>query len=88
MCHLQLLPNPRSLETDLPTDKKGSNRVVVWVATVYFVAMALAVTFPGVVPFNTIRPFVLGIPFVFAWYLIWIAGSLVVFFLLHRTFSK
>ncbi len=50
--------------------------------------MAIALTFPGVAPFNTIEPFVLGVPFVFAWYLFWVLGSLVIFFILHRTFSK
>ena len=63
-------------------------RKVTWVAVVYFSAMAVALTFPGIRPFNTIRPFVLGIPFVVAWYILWILGALVVFAVLHRVFSK
>ncbi len=63
-------------------------RVAVWVAVVYFIAMAVALTFPGVIPFNTIRPFILGVPFVFSWYLFWIVGALLVFLFLHRTFGK
>ena len=55
-----------------------------WLAAVYFVAMAVALTFPGVAPFNSARPFILGVPFVFAWYLAWIAGALVAFLALFR----
>ncbi len=59
-----------------------------WIAAVYFVAMAVAITFPGIRPFNTIRPFVFGIPFVFAWVLSWVLGALVVFVMLYRTYRK
>jgi hypothetical protein len=45
--------------------------------------MAVGVTFPGITPFNTIRPFVFGVPFVFAWYLCWIVGSVLVFTFLY-----
>ena len=62
--------------------------MAVWIAIVYFISMAVAVTFPGIVPFNRIRPFVLGVPFVFAWYLVWIVGALFVFLYLHRTSAK
>ena len=55
---------------------------------VYFVMMTLAVTFPGLAVANTIRPFVFGIPFVFAWVLSWLVGSLVVFFVLYRVYSR
>ncbi len=67
---------------------RSAKRLAVVLAILYFAAMTLAVTYPGVRLVNTIRPFVLGIPFVFAWYLAWIVGSLVVFLILHRTFSK
>jgi hypothetical protein len=63
-------------------------RSAVWIAAVYFVAMAVAITFPGIRPFNTIRPFVFGIPFVFAWVLSWVLGALVVFAILYRTYHK
>ena len=59
-----------------------------WLAIVYFVAMAIAVTFPGLAPFNSIQPFVFGIPFVFAWVLSWLVGSLIVFFILYRVYAR
>jgi hypothetical protein len=65
-----------------------NKRVVTRVALVYFMAMAIALTFPGVRPFNTIRPLVLGIPFIFFWYLCWVLGALLVFLLLHRVYGK
>ena len=65
-----------------------SQRAAAWIAIVYFIAMAVAVTFPGIAPFNKIRPFVLGVPFVFAWYLFWVIGALFVFLYLHRTSAK
>ncbi len=63
-------------------------RNAVWIAMVNFTAMAIAITFPGIRPFNTIHPLILGIPFVFAWVLSWVAGSVVIFFLLYRTYRK
>ena len=38
---------------------------------------AVAVTFPGVVPFNRIRPFVLGLPFILFWVVLWIILALI-----------
>lgn len=52
-------------------------------AGLYFVCMAAAVTFPGVRPFNSIRPFILGLPFSFAWVVGWVLGAGVVFFLVY-----
>lgn len=52
-------------------------------AAVYFVLMAIAVTFPGVRPFNTIRPMILGLPFSFAWVVGWVIGAGVVFYLVY-----
>ena len=54
----------------------------------YFIATAVALTFPGITPFNTIRPMVFGVPFVFAWYLGWILGALLVFMLLYWAFNE
>ncbi|HWP38540.1 MAG TPA: hypothetical protein VNL18_13400 [Gemmatimonadales bacterium] len=59
-------------------------RAANWLAAVYFVLMAVVVTDPGVRPFNTIRPFVLGLPFAFAWPVLWVIGAGVVFYLVHR----
>ncbi len=53
-------------------------RVVHALAIIYFLAMLVAVTYPGYVPFNRIRPFVLGIPLSLFWQLIWISGAVVV----------
>ncbi len=63
-------------------------RAAVVIAFAYFIAMGIAVTFPGIVPFNTIEPRVFGIPFVFAWVLSWVAGSIPVFFLLYRAYHE
>jgi hypothetical protein len=38
----------------------------------FFVLYALAVTWPGAVPFNRARPFILGLPFSMAWAVLWI----------------
>ena len=70
------------------TGSARGKRVAVWVATVYFVTMAVVLTFPGITPFNTIRPFVFGVPFVFVWYLAWILGALAVFTYLYWTFER
>ena len=66
----------------------GLKRFATWFAVCFFVAMTVALTYPGVAPFNTIRPYVLGIPFVFAWYLLWILGALAVFGFLYKVFSE
>lgn len=49
----------------------------------FFLAYAVAVTFPGVVPFNRIFPLVLGLPFVLAWYAGWVVLGGVVLVLYH-----
>jgi hypothetical protein len=63
-------------------------RTAAWIAILYFIAMAVALTFPGIIPFNTIRPFVFGIPFVFAWYIAWLLGALCVFGFLDKVFRE
>lgn len=50
----------------------------------YFLAMCVAVTWPGLVPFSRVRPFVFGLPFVMAWLAAWVAGSAIVLWLLDR----
>ena len=49
----------------------------------FFLAYAVAVTFPGVVPFNRIFPLVLGLPFVLAWYAGWVVLGGVVLVVYH-----
>ncbi len=50
----------------------------------YFTAMAVAVTWPGMLPASRIRPMVLGLPFAFFWDAAWIAVSVLVLWLLDR----
>ena len=51
---------------------------------VYFGLMLVAVTWPGLVPFARVQPLILGLPFSMAWIAAWIAGSVMVLFLLDR----
>ncbi len=53
-------------------------RVIPALAIIYFLAMLVAVTYPGYVPFNRVHPFALGMPFSLFWQLIWINGAVVV----------
>lgn len=50
----------------------------------FFVLYAIAVTFPGVVPFNRITPYVFGLPFVLAWYAGWVILGGIVLLLYHH----
>jgi len=50
----------------------------------YHLAMAVAVTWPGMLPFARVRPLVLGLPFSFAWVAGWVLGSLFVLLALDR----
>lgn len=50
----------------------------------FFVANLIALTFPGVLPFNRLRPFVLGLPFNFFWVVLWIVLGGVVLWWLDR----
>ena len=38
----------------------------------FFILYALVVIWPGALPFNRTRPFLLGIPFTMAWAILWI----------------
>lgn len=53
-------------------------------ASLYFVLMAVAVTWPGMVPAARIQPMVIGLPFGFFWCALWVAGALPVLYLLDR----
>lgn len=57
-------------------------------ALLFFVAYTLALTWPGALPFNRIRPFVLGLPFSFFWVAVWVALGGVVLLLLDRAESR
>jgi hypothetical protein len=53
-------------------------RLVPALAVTYYVAMLVAVTYPGYVPFDRIRPFVFGMPFSLFWQALWISGCILV----------
>ena len=50
----------------------------------YLVLMAVAVTWPGMVPAARIEPMILGLPFSFFWPAAWVAGALPVLWGLDR----
>ncbi len=51
---------------------------------VYLLTALIFVTWPGLVPFSRIEPLVLGLPFSMAWIAMWVAGTVVVLYLLDR----
>lgn len=54
-----------------------------WVA-----AATVFLCFPGVLPFNRARPFVLGMPFIMAWVALWIVSAFVVFWYVDRVLDR
>ena len=60
-------------------------RLAVIVAFAYFIIMTLVVTFPGLSVANRVEPYILGLPFVLAWFMGWMLGALVVLYFLYRT---
>ncbi len=52
--------------------------------TLYFTLSLLTTTWPGMLPFARIEPFVFGLPFSMAWVAMWLAGSVVVLWQLDR----
>jgi hypothetical protein len=42
------------------------------IAVAFFTLYTVALTWPGALPFNRIRPFVLGVPFSLAWVTLWV----------------
>ena len=65
-----------------PSDPGPSrpDRQGVIVAALFFLLYTLAVAGPGLLPFNRIRPLVLGLPFSMAWIVGWVlaAGAVLV----------
>ncbi|HKJ02184.1 MAG TPA: hypothetical protein VJ997_07005 [Longimicrobiales bacterium] len=59
-------------------------RTARFLAGAYLILMAVAVTWPGMVPFARIRPMVLGLPFSFFWPAAWIAMAVPVLYGLDR----
>lgn len=50
----------------------------------FFALYLLALGWPGVLPFNRVEPFVLGLPFVFFWVTLWVVMGGVALWLLYR----
>lgn len=57
-------------------------RPVPTLAVVFYVVMTLALIYPGYLPFNRVRPFVLGMPFSLFWQVLWLLAAIVVLTLL------
>jgi hypothetical protein len=53
-------------------------------ATIFFILFVLAVTWPGMIPFNRIEPLVFGLPFSMFWPACWVFGSFLVLVLVDR----
>ena len=53
-------------------------------SVVYFLAMLIFVTWPGIVPFARAEPLIFGLPFAMAWIALWICGAVIVLTLLDR----
>ncbi len=62
-----------------------THRTAVRVAVLCFGLYALAVHWPGVLPFSRIRPFVLGLPFNFFWIVLWVVLGGVALLVLELT---
>jgi len=62
-----------------------SVRSVRLVATIFFIAFALAVTWPAMIPFNRIEPLVFGLPFSMFWIACWVAVSFLVLVWVDRS---
>lgn len=64
---------------------------IIWyriAAVLYFLLFTLAVTWPGYVPFNTIEPYLLGLPFSMVWVALWVLVSALVLFALDRAEAR
>jgi len=57
-------------------------------AGAFFLLFVLAVTWPGMLPFNRIRPQLLGLPFSMFWIALWVLGSFLVLLLVDRVESR
>ena len=53
-------------------------RVVPALVVAFYVVMWVVLIYPGYIPFNRIRPFVLGMPFSLFWQVAWIVATVVV----------
>ena len=51
----------------------------------FFILFVVAVTWPGMVPFNRIEPYILGLPFSMAWIAFWVVLSFLMLLFLDHT---
>lgn len=51
-------------------------RPVPLLAIAFYLLMTIALVYPGYVPFNRIRPFILGLPFALFWQILWLLGAI------------
>ena len=54
----------------------------------FFLLFVLAVTWPGMLPFNRIYPLVLGLPFSMFWIALWVFCSFLVLLFLDRVEAR
>jgi hypothetical protein len=72
-------------------DVSGEDASVRTARRVVFVLLglyAVFLTYPGMVPFNRIRPLVLGLPFVMFWIVLWIVLVMAGFALLNAVETR
>jgi len=53
-------------------------------AWTFFVANLVAVMWPGLLPFNRVRPLIFGMPFVMVWLAGWLVASMVALIVIDR----
>jgi hypothetical protein len=54
----------------------------------YLASYAIVLTWPGVLPFNHARPFILGMPFILVWVAGWVALGGIVLHVLERATTR
>ena len=54
-------------------------------AGLFFILFVLAVTWPGMMPFNRIDPMILGLPFSMFWIALWVFLSFLVLLGVHQS---
>lgn len=62
-------------------DGGSAVRIVRIFAAAFLALFLVAVTWPGMVPFNRVRPLVLGLPFSKAWVALWLVLGILVLWL-------
>jgi hypothetical protein len=65
-----------------------SGRGVRVLFVVFFIAYTVLLTYPGLLWFNRIRPFVFGLPFTMAWIALWIVLGFIVFLITNAAVER